>query len=188
MKHGLITLGAVAVAAALSLPATVHAAAPTTKTSTATVTVSVPAGDLTLEQAPNFKFASTGAESAATLKNTGDTAVKVDDERGTGAGWSLSLQLGKFSGLTTQPGYLVFLGDTAAATTAGNTAPTVSGVTQTAPGDSGVLLENAAPSTGTGESTLTMGNVTLNGVTVPAINATYTADLTWTLGTTQTSN
>lgn len=145
MKHGFITLGAVAVAAALSLPATVHAAAETTKTSTATVTVSVPAGDLTLEQAPDFQFTSAGAASAVTLKNSGDTAVKVDDERGTGAGWSLSMQLGKFSGLTKQPGYLVFLGDTAAATTAGNTAPTVSGATQTAPGDSGVLFKKCSP-------------------------------------------
>ncbi|MCX2455882.1 WxL domain-containing protein [Lacticaseibacillus nasuensis] len=188
MKHGLITLGAVAVAAALSLPATVHAADVPSKTSTATLQVNAPAGNLTLEQAPSFTFSTDKAVNDAALPNTAtDNLVKVDDERGTGAGWTLNLQVGKFADLASQPGYFSWSGNEASAV-APNVAPTTSNVTQTVPGSDAVTLETVAPKTGTGETTLAMKNVTLTSVTLPAINATYTADLTWTLGTTETSN
>ena len=188
MKHGLITLGAVAVAAALSLPATVHAADVPSKKSTATLKVNAPAGNLTLEQAPSFTFSTDKAINNATLTNTAtDNLVKVDDERGTGAGWTLNLKVGTFTGMNQQPGYLTWNTNTTTAV-APNVAPTISDVTQVAPGSDAVTLETAAATTGTGETTLSMNNVTLTNVYLPAINATYTADLTWTLGTTQTSN
>lgn len=156
---------------------------------------------LTLDYVTNLDFDKHKVNQARETYNTVTEKpfVQVSDRRQTGEGWNLTAQLGNFSsgGDTTLVGSTINFKNARTQTPGpGTNAPTTSGVTLTAGGESSAKIASAAAKTGSLSTAQGLGtwlidwikqgggandNVTL---TVPANEASagqHSATITWTL-------
>ncbi len=151
-------------------------------------------GLLTLDYVPNFNFGEIEISSSTqTVKNTSvNPYVQTTDVRGTGEGWSLSLEISPFTSTTeTLKGAIVTIGGlTSSVTDTDSTStPPTSGTDLTfAVGEaaaSNVLLNSGANSgMGTWVSKFEKAGEQSVSLTIPSGNkaGTYTSEFNWTLG------
>lgn len=158
-------------------------AAPQNQNSTGKVTFT--AGDLTLDQVPDFNFGA--QEIKATTETYGaqdESKVQVTDLRGSSAGWNLTVTAGKLKTASMKElvGAQVTLHSGQANNDNGETVTVTDGILTP---DSAVKVLDAANGQGNGVSTGTWAANTGVTLEVPGTSAKsaeqYTADLTWTL-------
>lgn len=173
----------------------------TTQQSTATLKVepvSGSDGSLTLTSVPSYDFSKTLDSSDTTLWTTPTGKLTVDDETGTGAGWTVSVELSAFTNanntdMSTGGGWTMGVG-TQDTTSTGSTAKigdkpkSLDGGTTLSPGGAPVVIETAAQGAGLGTWSTSFDDAKLNIGTIPATTATYTATMNWTLTSGPTSD
>jgi hypothetical protein len=186
MRKTRLTLAALAALAALAVPA---------QAATDTTSIALTGGSLSFTQQPLADdFAATPLTGSPQLVTTNMNDWKVNDARGTGAGWNVTFQASQFSdgsGHTLPAGSLKVLAPTVAPVNVLNLAvpPLIQGATFTLDSGSAVPVVSALANTGQGEWTFHHLNAAVAKdlqLTVPA-NAyagTYTSNLTFTLGAT----
>ncbi|KRK98735.1 hypothetical protein FD04_GL000471 [Secundilactobacillus odoratitofui DSM 19909 = JCM 15043] len=186
-----------------TVPVIGHAAdaGTTVQQSTATLKVepvSGSDGSLTLTSVPSYDFSKTLDSSDTTLWTTPTGKLTVDDETGTGAGWTVSVDLSDFTnaaGTNMSKGNGWTMGTGAQTTTyAGSptqigTAPhSLSTGTTLTPGNQAVGILSAGQGEGLGTWSTTFSDAKLNFAKLPAMKATYTATMNWTLTSGPTSD
>jgi hypothetical protein len=185
MSKTRLTLATMAAFAALALPA--QAAVDTTS-------IQLTGGTLSFTQQPLADdFTATALTGAPQLVTTNMNDWKVNDARGTGAGWNVTFQASQFSdgsGHTLPTGSLKVLAPVVTPVNVLNLAlpPLPQGASFTLDSGSAVPVVSAAAATGQGEWQFDQLNAALKDLqlTVPAdaFAGTYTSNLTFTLGAT----
>jgi X-Pro dipeptidyl-peptidase len=186
MRKTRLTLATAAAFAALALPA---------QAATDTTSIQLTGGSLSFTQQPFADdFAATALTGAPQLVTTNMNDWKVNDARGTGAGWNVTFQASQFddgAGHTLPAGSLKVLAPTVTPVNALNLAlpPLAQGATFTLDSGSAVPVVSALAGTGQGEWSFHHLNAPVAKdlqLTVPAsaFAGTYTSNLTFTLGAT----
>jgi hypothetical protein len=181
-----LALATMAAFAALAMPA---------QAATDTTSIQLTGGTLSFTQQPLADdFAATALTGAPQLVTTNLNDWKVNDARGTGAGWNVTFQASQFSdgsGHTLPAGSLKMLAPVVTPINPLNLAvpPLISGLTFTLDNGSAVPIASAAALTGQGEWQFDQLNAAVAKdlqLTVPAdaFAGTYTSNLTFTLGAT----
>jgi hypothetical protein len=180
---------------ALATAALIAAAAVPAHAATDTTSIQLNGGSLTFTQQPLADdFAATTLTGSPQLVTTNMNDWKVNDARGTGAGWNVTFQATPFAdgaGHSLPAGSLKMLTPTVAPANVLNVAlpPIMQGALFTLDGGSAVPVVSALAGTGQGEWVFDQLNAPVAKdlqLTVPA-NAqagTYTSNLTFTLGVT----
>lgn len=190
MKNLLFITSVLGLAGCLLLGGQSVHAATTTSDATFSITAADNPGDLTLTSAPNYTF--TEKLNALTNPVTGsaDKPVTVTDARGTGAGWTLTAQLGNFNN-TANSGWSMSTGTTkvtyAGTDTQLGDAPTVNSATLNAGGDAAAVM-TANAGAGLGAWSAEVSDPVLNTGTVKPMLTKQTATITWNLADTQTTS
>jgi WxL domain surface cell wall-binding len=185
MSKTRLTLATMAAFAALALPA---------QAATDTTSIQLTGGSLSFTQQPLADdFPATALTGAPQVVTTNMNDWKVNDARGTGAGWNVTFQASQFSdgGTNTLPaGSLKVLAPVITPVNPLNLSvpPLPAGATFTLDSGSAVPVVSAAAATGLGEWNFDHLNAVLKDLqlTIPAnaIAGTYTSNLTFTLGAT----
>ena len=163
--------------------ATPVAAAVQSSPSSTTGKVEFTAGDLTLNQVPNFDFGTQNILSTdQTYTATADGETKITDLRGDGNGWELTVKATELTagGKTLKNAQMSLENGT----TANTNSETVTATDAVLVPNTAAKVFSAAANNGNGESTLTWDKANAK-LFVPGTStksaAEYTATLTWTL-------
>ena len=186
MRKTRLALATAAALAALAVPA---------QAATDTTSIQLTGGSLSFTQQPLADdFPATSLTGAPQLVTANMNDWKVNDARGTGAGWNVTFQATQFddgAGHTLPAGSLKVLAPVATPANVLNVAvpPLLQGLTFTLDSGSAVPVVSAAAGTGQGEWVFDQLNAPVAKdlqLTVPATAyaGTYTSNLTFTLGAT----
>lgn len=199
MKHLLLFSGVACLAGAFLFSAQpVHAAAAgTAATSKATLTVTGSAnpGALTLDKAPNFTFTESLDNLSNSVTGKADGPIQVTDARGTGAGWSLTAQLGDFTdaakagwNMGTGTNTVAYVGKDATDKPLGAAPVAVNATLMASATSAAATIMTAAPAAGLGTWTDTLSAPVLNTGTLQPTLTNKTATITWNLSDTTTTS
>jgi X-Pro dipeptidyl-peptidase len=185
MRKTRLALATAAALAALAVPA---------QAATDTTSIQLNGGTLSFTQQPLAdNFPATSLTGAPQLVSTNMNDWKVNDARGTGAGWNVSFQASQFddgAGHTLPTGSLLMTAPVVSPVNALNLAvpPLLQGATFTLDNGTAASVVSAAALTGQGEWNFDQPNLAGGDLhlTVPATAyaGTYTSNLTFTLGAT----
>lgn len=155
-------------------------------------------GSLTLTSVPSYDFSKTLDNSGKALSTTPSGKLTVDDETGTGAGWSVSVGLSAFTDandtdISTGGGWSMGLGTpdttyTSDTAEIGEKPQSSDGGITLFPGGTPGVIESANQGAGLGTWSTSFDDAVLNIGTIPVTTATYTATMDWTLTSGPTSD